>query len=170
MLKSFKDLFVFLLSDLFNIESQNVAHLPTMIKMADSEELKEVLVAHLEETREQVKRLERVFKTLHVQPEKVVWSSDIKNVFTDVNAFVKNHECSPLLDAAIIAMATRVEHLEIATYNTLIAYAGVLEAKEVEKVLKESLKEEEKACSKLCKLANGGLFTCGINAEATRNI
>lgn len=169
-LDSFKDLFVYLLSDVYNIETQIVTHLPQMAKMADSADLKEALTLHLEETREQVKRLDRIFKELNTHPEKVFWSPDIKNVFNDISAFVKGNEPSPLLDAAIIAMATRIEHVEIATYESLVAYACVLEAKGVEKELKETLKEEEKACSKLTKLAKGGLFTTGINAEATRNL
>ncbi len=66
-------------------------------------------------------------------------------------------------------MMQRVEHFEIATYGCLQEFAEVLENPEIKNLLHESLKEEHKADSALTKLAKGGLFSKGINAEATHN-
>ena len=61
------DLLVGELKDLYSAENQLVKALPKIIKKAASEELKEALTAHLEETRQQVQRLDKIFA--QVRPE-----------------------------------------------------------------------------------------------------
>lgn len=165
-LHSFDDLFFCLLCDIYAVENQLVKDIPLLAKRASSEDLKEVLKTHLAETKEQVKRLDRIFKLIEREPKKVEWASDIKNLFADANAFLTENHPSDLLDAAIIAIAQRIEHFEIATYGTLRAYAKVLDYDEVDSILKETIKEESHADKLLSKLAEGGVFKSGINVKA----
>lgn len=169
-LGSFKELFICLLSDIYDVENQIVTNLPKVIKQVHAEELKTALQDHLVETKNQVKRLEKIFQLAGERPMKIEWSRDIKNLFADGERFMKEQPSSPLLDAAIIVMMQRVEHFEIATYGCLQEFAEVLENPEIKNLLHESLKEEHKADSALTKLAKGGLFSKGINAEATHNL
>lgn len=168
-LGSFKDLFLVLLSDIYVVENQIVASVPEIVKKVHSEELKTALLDHLNETKMQIARLEKIFKILGEQPQKLTRSQDIKDLFLDTAHFVKDNPASPLLDAAIIASVQKIEHYEIATYGTLKEFACVLESKEIKTILEETLKEEGKADTMLTKLAKGGVFSSGINASATLN-
>lgn len=165
-LTSFKELFIVLLSDIYNLESKLVTELPKMAQKVHSEDLKEAIVEHLAETKQQVKRLEQIFKILDVKPMRVEWAHDIKALFTDAEKVIRDNPASPLLDAAIIAVAQKIEHYEIATYGTLKEFANVLDISDVKSIIKETLKEEGKADTLLTKIAKRG----GINEAATRNV
>lgn len=167
---SFKDLFIYILSEIYAVENQIVDELPRIVQKVDSEKLKEALQAHLVETKNQVKRLDRIFKMLNEHPRKIEWAMDIKKLFADAGRFLKDNTSSPLLDAAIIVIAQKIEHFEIATYGSLCEFADVMENKEIRSILKDSLKEEKEADELLTKVAKGGLFSCGVNVEATHNL
>src|ERR1700728_1182046 len=55
-----QELFIDELKDLYSAEKQIVRALPTLAKATTSEDLKEALLQHLEETKEQVTRLEQI--------------------------------------------------------------------------------------------------------------
>lgn len=165
-LKTFEDLFMCLISDIYVVENQTIKEIPALIEKAYSDELKSALRMHLSETKEHVKRLDRVFKIINKKPEKLDWISDEMNLMADAETFVKDNVSSPLLDAAIIAIVQRIEHFEIATYGSLREFARVLDWSEVRDLLKETIKEEANADKLLTKLAEGGLFTTGFNETA----
>jgi ferritin-like metal-binding protein YciE len=71
-------------------------------------------------------------------------------------------------DAFIIASAQCVEHYEIALYGTLVEWATEMEHEEDRDLLETSLAEEESADQKLSGIATGGLFTSGINKDASK--
>lgn len=165
-LNSFEELFVCLLSDIYEVENQIVKDVPLILKKVHSDELKEALQDHLRETKDQVKRLDKIFQLIKQRPRRVEWVGDIKNLFADAGGFLAENQPSPLLDAAIIAITQRIEHFEIATYGTLREFANVLDYDEVQDILKDTLKEEGHADTILTKLAKGHIFSKGINIEA----
>jgi ferritin-like metal-binding protein YciE len=59
--KSVQELLLDELQDIYDAEKQLVKALPKMAKAASSEQLRQAFEEHLEETRNQVQRLERVF-------------------------------------------------------------------------------------------------------------
>jgi ferritin-like metal-binding protein YciE len=69
-----------------------------------------------------------------------------------------------VLDAALIAAAQRVEHYEIASYGCLITYAGLLGDRNVEKLLKQTLGEEEATDKALTALGEGGINQAAVAA------
>ncbi len=168
-LESFRQLFVLLLSDMYGVELQIIEELPAIIKKCYSDELKEALRTHLAETKNQVKRIEKIFMMIEETPIRVEWGSSIRHLFADGDKFLKANHASSVLDAAIIVLCQRVEHFEIASYGTLREFAKELDFRsEVKDLLKETLNEEGHADALLNKLAKGGVFTSGINAEAIR--
>jgi ferritin-like metal-binding protein YciE len=167
-LNSFEDLFVCLLSDIYVVENRLLKDLPILVKRAESPELKETLQTHLGETKEHIKRLDKIFKLLKEQPHRLEWAGDIHNIFADAGAFLTENTPSAVLDAAIIAIAQRIEHFEIATYGTLLEFSKVLNYNEIENILGETIKEEAHADKLLTKLAKGSVFTTGINVKAAR--
>lgn len=64
-------------------------------------------------------------------------------------------------DAGIIAACQKAEHYEIASYGTMISYAGLLKHTEAKKLLNSILKQEKNADKLLSKLA-----TSEINIKA----
>jgi ferritin-like metal-binding protein YciE len=65
-------------------------------------------------------------------------------------------EAGPVLDAALIGGAQKVEHYEIASYGTLAALAKQLGKPDVVKLLLETLEEEKATAKKLTLLAESG--------------
>lgn len=167
---SFNDLFLALLSDIYYVENQFVTDLPKVIAKAQSEELKEALTVHLNETKTQISRLERIFTLLDEKPVEADWLNNTVAFSSRIDRFLDMNIASPLLDAAIIVMVQRVEHFELATYGTLLEYANIVDQDEISDILKESLKEATKTDSALTKLAKGGVFSKGINVEALRHL
>lgn len=161
-----RDLFIEELQDMFSAENQIVDALPKLIKLASSSDLKDALKNHLEETKNQVKRIQKIFKILnHPASEKLC--KGMEGILKEGEHIVQRKEKSPVLDAAIIGACQKVEHYEIASYGSLASFASTLDlGRDVTNLLQESLDEEGAANKKLTKIAEGGIFTSGINEEA----
>jgi ferritin-like metal-binding protein YciE len=71
-----------------------------------------------------------------------------------------------VMDAALIASAQKVEHYEIATYGCLRTYAQLLGYSQAEKLLEQTLQEEEAADKKLTELGEGGINQAAATAGA----
>jgi ferritin-like metal-binding protein YciE len=168
-INEFKDLFNMLLADIHCIEECSTRLLPILIQKAKSNDLKEALQNHLQETREQQQRTHQICEKSGVSMEHVEWESPLKIIFDNAEKFVNENETSALLDAAIIAIVQKIEHIEIADYGTLAEYSKVFEQPEVKELCLKSLKEEKKTDTLLTKLAKGGFFESGINVEATKS-
>jgi ferritin-like metal-binding protein YciE len=61
-IETMDDLFLHALQDIYYAEKKIVSALPKMIEKASSDELRDGFETHLEETRGQIDRLERVFE------------------------------------------------------------------------------------------------------------
>lgn len=164
--KELFDLFVDQLQDMASSENQIIKSLPKFIEKASNAELKKALSSHLEETKQQVKRIDRICNILNI-PKQQEMCKGMEGILKECDEMTEKNEESLVEDAAIIAAAQKVEHYEIATYGTLISFAKQLDLEdEVAGLLKDTLKEEEAADKKLTKIADGSLFTSGINKLA----
>jgi ferritin-like metal-binding protein YciE len=106
----------------------------------------------MEETKEQVNRLEKVFKTIDKKPSTVKCDA-MDGLIDEASDMMEDCEKGPKCDAGIIAAAQKIEHYEIATYGTLREFAETLGLKDAEKLLLETLKEEKAADQTLTKVA-----------------
>src|SRR5689334_12819094 len=116
------DLFVHQLRDMYYAESQIVKALPDMIEKASDQQLKQGFQTHLGETKNQVKRLEEVFRLLGSDASGVDCPA-IDGLIEEADDVAGEVEDKAVLDAALIAAAQAVEHYEIARYGTLVAWA-----------------------------------------------
>jgi len=150
------DAFIDELRDVYNAEQQITKALPKMIKAATSPELKEAFNAHLEETRQQIERLEQVFEGLEekVRGKKCDGMAGI--IAEGQNAMGEDFD-DPTLDAVLVASAQRVEHYEMAAYGTLIAWAEAMGHDDAVSLLQENLGEEKATDEKLTQLAESGI-------------
>lgn len=165
-INSFDKLFVVLLSDIYAAELFIAEILPKMARKAYAKDLKDALQEHLRETKEQITRIEQIFKSINEVPVNIEWLNANRVLFEKTQKVLDDNSPSSVIDALIIAMVQRIEHYEIATYGTLCEYANVLDYDEAETIINESLKEAAKEDKLLTKLAKGSLFTKGINRRA----
>ena len=151
-IRTFEDLFVDELKDLYNAEQQLTRALPRLAKAATTPQLKKALEEHLEVTRGQVLRLEQVFEEIGA-PAKGKTCQAMKGLIEEGQELVKEGMESEVLDAGIIGAAQRVEHYEIAGYGTVRTMAETLGHKRAVKLLDQTLKEEKAADEKLTRIA-----------------
>ena len=151
-IKSMDDLFVHGLQDLYYAENKIAKSLPTMIDKTTDGELKRGFQKHLQETENQVKRLERVFEMQgrEARGEKCPAIDGIIREAEDVMGEVEDPD---VLNTAIIAAAQAVEHYEITRYGALIAWATERGHHNAAKMLAESRQEEKATDAKLTALA-----------------
>ena len=154
------DAFIDELRDTYDAEKQLTKALPKMARAATSDELKQALESHLEETREQITRLERVFESLD---EKVRGKhcDGMAGIIAEGKSVLEEDLDETTMDACIIASGQRAEHYEMAAYGTLVAWAKAMGHEEAADLLQENLDEEKAADEALTALAEGG-----INREA----
>jgi len=138
--------------DIYWAERKLIDTLPKLAEAAEDTDLIEGLEMHLEETRGQVKRLERAFEALGLQARAETCEA-MKGLIEEGEGVLEKHEKGLLRDALIIATCQKVEHYEIATYGTLCEWAGVLELEDVKTLLGENLQQEEAADQKLSEVA-----------------
>jgi ferritin-like metal-binding protein YciE len=155
-IKSLDDLFVHTLKDVYFAENHLVKVLPKVADKAWNVELKAVFNAHLEETRNHITRLEKVFGLLGQKAEGEKCLA-IVGITDEADGLIAMIDDKTTLDAALIAAAQAVEHYEITRYGTLIAWAKQLGHDDVAEVLRETLAEEKGADSKLLRLAEDKL-------------
>jgi len=148
--------FVEELRDIFDGEKQLTKALPKMAKAANSPELRDAIESHLEETRQQVTRLEQVFASLD-EKARGKHCEGIAGIIEEGQAIMQEDFDEATADACLIAAAQRAEHYEMATYGTLVAWARAMGHDEAADLLQETLDEEKAADEKLNTLAEGGI-------------
>jgi ferritin-like metal-binding protein YciE len=158
-INSLRELYIDHLRDLYDAENQLLKALPKMAKEASSEELRQAIDEHLDETRGQVERLEEIFEQLG-EKAKGKKCKGMQGLIEEGQETLDEDMEEDTKDAAIIAAAQRVEHYEISGYGTARTYATLLGENEASELLEETLKEEKETDQKLTQLAEQ------INVEA----
>jgi ferritin-like metal-binding protein YciE len=145
-------LFLDELADVYSAEQQLTKALPKLAKAAQSDELREALEQHLEETEEHISRLEQVAESLDETLKKKTCKA-MKGLIEEGDDIVKEQKESSALDAGIIAACQKVEHYEIASYGTLCAWAEQMGHDDALKLLRQTEEEESAADEKLTEVA-----------------
>ena len=151
-IKTMDDLFVHTLQDIYYAENQILKALPEMIEKATDAQLKQGFQTHLNETKDQVQRLEQVFK-MHGTEVKGVDCPAIDGIIDEAEEIAGEVDDKQVLDAALIAAAQAVEHYEITRYGTLIAWAKQLGRNDCAALLQKSLDEEKATDHRLTQMA-----------------
>src|ERR1044071_374348 len=111
-----RELYIDELKDLYSAENQIIKALPKMIKAASSPKLKAGFEEHLQQTRNQVERLEKIFKELDESP-KGKKCKGMEGLIEEGKELMEEDAEPEVLDAGLIAAAQKVEHYEIAGYG-----------------------------------------------------
>jgi ferritin-like metal-binding protein YciE len=159
-LKDLNALFLHELRDLYSAEKQIVKALPKLAKAAKNEELRQGFEEHLEETENQIKRLDEAFTELNASPRGPKCAA-MEGLIQEGKELLEEEVDPRVLDAALICAAQRVEHYEIAGYGCVRSLARQLGMSKLAEELRATLEEEKKTNEKLNELALGE-----VNEEA----
>ena len=140
------------LKDIYDAEKQLTKALPKLAKKASAPDLKAGFEAHLQQTEEQIERLEQVFEQLEM-PAKGKPCKGMRNLIAEGDEMIREAEDDDARDAVMIAAAQKVEHYEIAAYGTVRTWARLLGLNEAASLLEESLDEEKETDQRLTELA-----------------
>ncbi|HEY1477760.1 MAG TPA: ferritin-like domain-containing protein [Chthoniobacterales bacterium] len=151
-LDSLRDLMVEELRDLYSAETQLLDALPKMAEAASSNQLKSAFSDHLEETRQHVSRLERIFQQIGEKSSGESCEA-MKGLIKEGEILVKAQGEPDVRDAGLIGAAQRVEHYEIAGYGTARSLARRLGESQIAETLQQTLNEEAEADKKLTSIA-----------------
>lgn len=141
---SLREVLIDELKDLYSAENQLVKSLPKAAKGAQSPELKQIFLTHLDETKGQVERLKKAFEILGKKPTGK-HCSGMEGAIDEVKEALEEDAEGAVLDAGIIGAAARVEHYEIAGYTASILIATTLGETEIVTLLRQTLAEEQNA-------------------------
>jgi ferritin-like metal-binding protein YciE len=148
------------LKDIYWAEKTLEKEIPKMIDKCTSEELKDALQNHLDETAIQTERLEKVFEILGSRAEGKKCEAMV-GLLKEGEEIMDSLDEESTCDAGIVLAAQKIEHYEIATYGTLCEFAKLLDMDEVVELLGQTLNEEKRADEKLTEVAEAS-----INIEA----
>jgi ferritin-like metal-binding protein YciE len=150
--ESLQKLYVEQLRDLYSAEEQILETLPKLTKMAKHAELKRAFQEHYQQTEQQKQRLEKLGEQLgeDLNGHKC---KGMEGLVKEGDEVMKQFTDSDVLDAALISVAQRVEHYEMAGYGCARTYAHMLGLSEQADLLQRTLDEEGDTDEKLTALA-----------------
>ena len=159
--ETMQELLIDELKDLYSAEKQIVRALPKLAKAAATPELGQALLHHLEETKGQVLRLEKIAELVG---KKMTGKTCVgmKGVLQEGSEVLEDADKGLVRDAALISASQRVEHYEMAAYGSAREFAKTLGLSQVAELLDETLAEEKAADKILSGLSKQ------VNREARR--
>ena len=157
------DAFIEELRDTYDAEKQLTKALPKLAKASANPTLRQAFEAHLQETQNQIERLEQVFEGLD---EKVRGKhcDGIAGIIEEGKSIMEEDFDDSTMDACLIAAGQRAEHYEMAAYGTLVAWAEAMGHTEAATLLQQTLDEEKAADKTLSDLAQGGINQSAADA------
>jgi manganese catalase len=144
--EAIRELLVDQMRDLLHAEKQLVKALPKMVKAANTKALGKLFEQHLQETEAQVERLNEGLKLLDA-PIRAKTCKGMMGLLEEGDEVIadgkKKDEAGA--DLALIGVAQKVEHYEIAGYTTARNLAQQLKMPALVQLLQRTLAEEENA-------------------------
>lgn len=152
-MQTIEELFEHELKDIYSAEHSLLAALEQMASESSDREIKKAYTQHRKETQGQIKRIEKVFKSMGQKPEAETCPG-IEGLIKEKKAFMKEKPSADLLEFYNIGAAQKTERYEITAYETLIDMADKLGMTDAVELLEQNLQEEEAALNKLKVIAS----------------
>lgn len=155
------------LNDLYSAEEQIAQALPPMIAVTSSGELREAFTAYLNEVKQHVSNLNKILQEIKVSPMGSRCPA-MDGILDAAEGVINRGGNSSVKDASLIAIVQRLQHYKIAVYGTARTFCRHLNYGKAMDLLQRALNEEGESDRQLTRLAEGGIFTTGINEEACK--
>lgn len=159
-----EQLFEDTLRDIYYAEKAILKNLPKMAKKASSEQLASAFEEHIDQTEEQVARLEQIFEMIG-KSARGSRCPAIDGLAEEASELMQEAKDDTVRDAGMLAAAQAVEHYEIARYGALAAWAEKLGMEKAIDLLRTTLEEEKATDQKLTELA---LTEINIEADVSQ--
>ena len=150
-MKTLAEIFEHTLEDVYYAENAITKALPKVAKAATNAELKKAAEDHLAETKDQIKKLEQVFKSIGKKASGTKCDA-IEGLLKEADGLIEETS-GTALNAGLLAACQAVEHYEISRYGSLREWAKDLGHDEAHKLLSEILDQEKATNNKLTNLA-----------------
>ena len=148
-----EELFEHELKDIYSAEHRLVEALEQMADESEDREIKKAFTQHRKETLAQIKRLEKIFKSMGQKPEAETCAG-IEGLIKEKKLFMRGKPSDDLLEYFNIGAAQKTERYEITAYENLIDMADKLGMTDAVELLEQNLQEEEGALNKLKMIAS----------------
>ena len=152
-MQTIEELFEHELKDIYSAEHSLLDALEQMASESSDREIKKAYTQHRKETQGQIKRIEKVFKSMGQKPEAETCPG-IEGLIKEKKAFMREKPSEDLLEFYNIGAAQKTERYEITAYETLIDMADKLGMTDAVELLEQNLQEEEAALNKLKMIAS----------------
>jgi ferritin-like metal-binding protein YciE len=152
MVDNLEEAFLSELGDMLYAERELTKVLPKLAQSTNSRKLRDFLEWQIDQSHEQVMRLEKIFK-LFGHKEEVEVCEGMQGILAECKDLLQKTGPGPVRDALIIAAVQKADHYEIASYGTLCSWADELEEDQAVRVLEETLYEKKAADRTLTRIA-----------------
>ena len=152
-MQTIEELFEHELKDIYSAEYALLDALEQMAGESTDRDIKKGFVQHRKETQAQIRRLEKIYKSLGQKPD-VGTCPGVEGLIKEKKAFMRERPSAELLEFYNIGAGQKVERYEITAYETLIDMADKLGMSDAVQLLEQNLQEEEMALNKLKAIAS----------------
>jgi ferritin-like metal-binding protein YciE len=152
-MQTIEELFEHELQDIYSAEHSLLDALEQMANESSDREIKKAFTQHRKETQGQIKRLDKVYKTLGQKPESGSCPG-IEGLIKEKKAFLREKPSDEILEFYNVGAGQKAERYEITAYEGLIDMAEKLGMGDVVDLLEQNLQEEEMALNKLKAIAS----------------
>ena len=151
------ELFIDELKDIYWAEKHLTKALAKLAKKSTTDELRSAIETHIEQTENQITRLDSVFESIGEKAAAKKCEA-MAGLIKESEEIVESTEDGSITrDVGIISACQKVEHYEIASYGTLKTLAGVLGYTEAVELLDATLQEEKQTDEILTRVAEGAI-------------
>ena len=141
------------LQDIQDAETQLTELLPRLAQAVTDEELKKQFRTHGEQSRVHRERIEAILKGIGTKRDGVKCEG-MRGITREAEPFLDGKDINPMIrDAALLAVAQKIEQYELAGYGALRTYAHILGERDAEGTLQKTLNEEGRADDLLTRIA-----------------
>ena len=137
-----RDLLVYELSGLHNLERSIQNELPTKISECTTEECRTLFRHDQQVVPQQIRNLEQCFQILGTQPMSVT-SHVVEGMRADKQNFLQQQPSPELVEVYNLDATAKQEHLEVASYRALAETADQLGETDCARLLRENLRMQE---------------------------
>jgi ferritin-like metal-binding protein YciE len=152
-MQTIEELFEHELRDIYAAEQSLLEALEQMAQESSDREIKRGFTQHRKETQAQIKRLEKIYRSLGRKPESGSCPG-VEGLIKEKKLFMREKPSNELLEFYNIGAAQKVERYEITAYESLVDMAEKLGMTDVVDLLEQNLQEEEMALNKLKTIAS----------------
>lgn len=164
---TFQALLLEQMNDLYAAEELCSEFLPKIIDVTSSGELRETFDDYLKNVSEHITYLNASLQEMKLRLTNAK-CPPIAGIVEEAQTVIEHGGNSSTKDAALIAIVQRIQHYKMAVYGTARTFARHLNFNDSMELLQRALNEEGEKDRQLTRIAEGGLFSTGINEEACR--